>query len=270
MTVHNRKDTTIECLKCLYANKIPEGYTIDVYLTDDGCTDGTSYAICNLFPDVHIIEGNGNLYWNRGMWTAWSEASKYDYGFYIWLNDDTFVNVNMVESLLELSVKMHNLAIIIGATQSSDGQQITYGGRDSKGNIPPLDGQNHEVSYFNGNIVLIPKSVYYIVGNLDYYFSHSKGDFDYGMRAAKEGVKMIQCGKVLGVCDAHERIDKWCDSGVPFFQRWRAMWKPTGMPPHETFHLNRRHAGLLSGCFYYLVIILRCFFPWIWSIKRKK
>ena len=40
LTVFNRKEKTIQCLKRLY-NILPlEGYLVDVYLTDDGCTDG--------------------------------------------------------------------------------------------------------------------------------------------------------------------------------------------------------------------------------------
>ena len=60
-----------------------------------------------------------------------------------------------------------------------------------------------EVCHFNGNIVLVPMAVFKVLGNLDHYFTHSKGDFDYGMRANKAGIKIIQCGEVLGECDVH-------------------------------------------------------------------
>jgi hypothetical protein len=35
----------------------------------------TTYAV-NKDSEVHVIEGSGNLYWNRGMHLAWSEAVK--------------------------------------------------------------------------------------------------------------------------------------------------------------------------------------------------
>ena len=54
LTVFNRKDKTLECLKHLYVqNGIGVHYDIEVYLTDDGCTDGTPEAVNSLFPYVH-------------------------------------------------------------------------------------------------------------------------------------------------------------------------------------------------------------------------
>ncbi len=74
--VFNRKDKTIECLRRLY-NQLPiKDYIVDVYLTNDGCTDGTPEAVKQLFPQVHIIDGDGSLFWNRGMYIAWQESSK--------------------------------------------------------------------------------------------------------------------------------------------------------------------------------------------------
>ncbi len=266
LTVHNRKDKTIECLSHLFRQEISDGYSLDVYLTDDGCTDGTVEAVKKQFPQVNIITGDGNLYWNRGMYKAWDAASnETDYDFYLWLNDDTNLYEGAVKKLIVCSNKYDDKAIIVGATVNTKSHDIvTYGGRIN-GNIPVPNGDSVEVGYFNGNIVLVPWYVFSVLGNLDSYFSHSKGDFDYGMRAKAQGVKMYQVGEVLGECDAHERLDKWCDPEVPFSVRWKAMWKPNGMPPHETFHLEHRHKGLVVASFHYMTILIRCFFPKIWS-----
>lgn len=267
LTVHNRKEKTLECLSCLFSQNIPEGYSFDVYLTDDGCTDGTSEAIREQFPSVNIVQGDGNLYWNRGMYVAWEAASKAkDYDYYLWLNDDTFVYTNMMGVLIEASETKNDEAIIVGATQNAAHTQITYGGRVNNG-IPQPNGQLIKVDHFNGNIVLIPQSVFKKLGNLDWYFTHSKGDFDYGMRAKAQGIKMYQAGEILGECELHERIDKWCNPEVPFKERWRAMWRPNGMPPHETFHLEKRHMGLMTASFHYMTIILRCIFPKLWIVQ---
>lgn len=269
LTVFNRKRKTIECLKHLHGLLPIDGYQVDVYLTDDGCTDGTPEAIALQFPEVHIIQGDGNLYWNRGMYTAWQEAAKQNYDFYLWLNDDTYVYSNMLTSLLEASLIKEDKAIIVGATQSLDGKNITYGGRLKNGEIPIPNGKLVPICYFNGNIVLIPRYVYNKLGNLDYYFTHSKGDFDYGLRALKADVEMFQVGKYLGECDLHENIDKWCNPDVPLAQRWKMLYRPNGMPPNETFHLERRHYGVLMAMFHYITVHIRCIFPAIW-IKFNK
>lgn len=124
-----------------------------------------------------------------------------------------------------------------------------------------------KVDHFNGNIVLIPRAAYKVLGNLDHYFTHSKGDFDYGMRAKKANIVMFQAGEVLGECDAHPTFDKWCNPIVPFVQRWKMLHRPNGMPPKETFHLERRNKGLLTACFHYLTIYLRCLCPKLWKFK---
>ena len=125
-------------------------------------------------------------------------------------------------------------------------------------------GEEAVVDCINGNIVLVPQYVFHILGNLDYYFTHSKGDFDYGMRAVKAGIEMYQVGIPLGSCDAHEKLDKWCDPEVPFIQRWKMLHRPNGMPPKETFHLERRHYGIFTACFHYITIYLRCVCPRLW------
>ena len=66
LTVFNRKEKTLKCLSRLFAQLPVEDLQIDVFLTDDGCTDGTAEAVENLFPSVHTLKGNGDLYWNRG------------------------------------------------------------------------------------------------------------------------------------------------------------------------------------------------------------
>lgn len=70
LTVYNRKEKTLACLRELFAQNIPDNYILNVYLTDDGCTDGTPEAIAIEFPSVHIIKGDGSLFWNRGMYAA--------------------------------------------------------------------------------------------------------------------------------------------------------------------------------------------------------
>ena len=267
LTVHNRRGNTIECLTRLYAQVGMGGVDVDTYLVDDGCTDGTAEAVRSQFPQVNIIQGDGNLFWNRGMWTAWNEAAQGDYDYYLWLNDDTYLHSEALTCLLAAARETNSESIIVGVTTNKEKTVFTYGGR-IKGKIPVPAGKLVDVDYFNGNIVLIPRNVYERVGNLDWYFTHSKGDFDYGMRARKKGIRIYQVGQVIGICEAHQTIDKWCNPDVPFIQRWKAMWRPNGMPPHETFHLEKRHFGIMPATFHYCTILLRCLIPQIW--KRKK
>lgn len=266
LTVHNRREQTLSCLNKLYAQSIADNVKLDVFLVDDGCTDGTAQAVNERFPNVQVIPADGSLFWNRGMHKAWEVASQNrDYDYYLWLNDDTQLFDDAIGNLLRLCKEYRDEIIVVGATQSSMSEKLTYGGRTENG-IPPCDGNACEIERFNGNIVLVPRAVYNILGNLDYYYTHSRGDFDYGMRAMKQGIKMYQCGKVLGVCDEHEHIDAWCDPNVPLHKRWRLMFRPNGMPPHETFHYEKQ-INVLMASFHFVTVLLRCIFPKLW-IRR--
>ena len=105
-TVHNRKDTTIHCLKCLFDQKgCHNDFSFDVYLTDDGCTDGTAKAVTNLVNGaipLHIIQGDGSLFWAGGMRRCWKEALKRhkEWDYYLLLNDDVELQDCMFEELI--------------------------------------------------------------------------------------------------------------------------------------------------------------------------
>lgn len=47
LTVFNRKEKTLECLKRIYQQLNIENLKLEIYLTNDGCTDGTPEAIKN-------------------------------------------------------------------------------------------------------------------------------------------------------------------------------------------------------------------------------
>lgn len=266
LTVHNRKVKTLECLSYLFEQEISDEHTFDVYLTNDGCTDGTPEAVKQHYPSVNIIDGDGNLFWNRGMYKAWEEASKTNYDFYIWLNDDTILEKNAFSILLNSSTKKNDQSIIVGSTNSiKSSEEITYGGRThKKGLIYP--GHNLiSCDYFNGNIVLIPESVYKVVGMNDYYFRHALGDFDYGLRAKKLGVDLFIAPGILGKCDEHESLSTWCNPNQPFAKRWKALRTPIGHNPEEFFIYEKRHNGIIKALFHYFTNHLRVLFPSIWK-----
>lgn len=85
MTCFNRKEKTLKCLGSLLADS---EHNLQVYMVDDGSTDGTGDAVKVSFPQVNVIRGDGNLFWNRGMHMAFSKAVEVGYDFYLWVNDD--------------------------------------------------------------------------------------------------------------------------------------------------------------------------------------
>lgn len=266
LTVFNRKQTTLDCLRSLFSLVCPSGYDIKVYLTDDGCTDGTPEALKAEFPQVNIISGNGSLYWNRGMIAAWNEAAKSDPVFYLWLNDDTILLPDALKSLIATAEKNPD-TIVVGTCHATDNpDRITYGARDkSMSLINPHSATTTTCKTFNGNIVLVPDCVYRQLGTLDPIYRHSLGDFDYGLRASKAGIGITVAPGIQGICDTHATIAKWCDPDKSFAERWRHFLSPTGANPFEFFRFRQRHYGLIPASLTFCTNLFHVLFPSLWK-----
>ncbi|UAB84824.1 glycosyltransferase family 2 protein [Zunongwangia sp. SCSIO 43204] len=268
LTVFNRKKKTLECLRKLYDQRIPEAYSLEVYMVDDGSSDGTSNAVALEFPKVNVIRGNGDLFWNRGMHKAWIEAmNKKNYDFYLWLNDDTFIFEGALETIILDSKNKDDRSIICGTTQSLSGSKLSYGGRNENGELIRPSNVLKECKYMNGNFVLIPKFVNDLVGTIDPVFRHSIGDLDYGLRAQKKGVQVFVASKVIGACDNHQSLPKWCLIDIPLKRRLKSLYSPLGNShPYYFFIYENRHHGLLVAMKHFFTIHLRALFPRLWKI----
>lgn len=268
LTVHNRRETTLRCLQELSACPLPQGWEKAVYLTDDGSTDGTAAAVRAQFPAVHIIPGDGNLFWCRGMLAAW-EAAAADgaYEACLWLNDDTWIASDTLLKLHE-AAQRHPGDILVGPVCSAVSGKMTYGGRDRRERHPEPAGEETPVRSFDGNVVWVPASVEDRIGRLDGRFSHAMGDMEYGYRASNAGIGIRQLGAFVGTCEQHGRRPAWCDPAVPLKKRWRALHSPLGLPPGQFFYAVRQGRGLLYATHCWIAIHFRTLFPSLWGNNR--
>ncbi|MFC1831912.1 glycosyltransferase family 2 protein [Thermodesulfobacteriota bacterium] len=254
MTCHNRKDTTLSCLEKLYNNVLPENCLIDVFLVDDGSTDGTRKALQSQYPQLNIFKGNGNLFWNRGMFLAFKNAMRIGFDAYLWLNDDTMLYENAIAQLLQdRFIETRQDIIVVGAVCDAGTEQLTYGGgrflapkiRAFLYELIEPNGLPQEVDVMNGNIVLIPDSIAQKMGNLDPVFQHSMGDTDYAMRARKLGFKIFLTGQYVGTCSRNSPRGGFKDNSLPFRARLTLLLSPKGLPLRPWFTMCWRHGGLL-------------------------
>ena len=255
ITCHNRKNKTLKCLKHLSEQNI----NLDIYLVDDGCTDGTSDAVKKEFPYVIIIQGNGDLFWNRGMIKAWETASTtYDYDYYIWMNDDTYIYQDSVKLLLKSSKVKNDQAIIVGASCDPQTPNKTTFGADFKHKAVYPNGELQEIDSFGGNFVLVPKFVFHKIGMLDHFYRHSLGDIDYARRAKENNIKMYLAPKHTGTCIYDTVFPKWKNKEFPLIQRFKLLYTPLSYSnPNEFFYFYKKHEGLLSAILHYISIHLK-------------
>lgn len=268
LTCHNRKEKTLRCLENLFLQKeAGTGFSMKVFLVDDGSTDGTGDAVRQRFPDVNIIMGNGQLFWNKGMHLAWkSAAAAGEFDYYLWVNDDVVMFPDALSVAVNCAGDIAEPAVICGATQSAITKEFTYGGLEKNGAKVIPDGQLKRCSVINGNFVLIPKTVFLKTGMNDPIFPHSIGDHDYGLRAIRDGFSVYSLPSYIGYCERNEKLPKWCQREVPFSQRLRSLYSPLGNShPYYYFIYERRHFGILTAVKHFFTIHLRVLFPAIWS-----
>ena len=207
LTCFNRKEKTLACLRALYSCILQKDYELNVFLVDDCSTDGTANAVLQDYSKVNIIKGTGSLYWNRGMYLAWTTAiSKGDYDFYLWLNDDTLLYENAIEELLMCNCHYGDDAIVCGAICSEISGRFTYGGRKMNGEEIIPNNFIQTCQFINGNCVLINKQACSTVGLLDPIYPHSIGDYEYGLRAIKKGIPIITTRSYVGECERNESL----------------------------------------------------------------
>jgi GT2 family glycosyltransferase len=252
ITCHNRNAKTLACLNALFENTLPNGYLLEVFLVDDGSTDGTEQAVRGRFPHVNIIKGNGSLYWNGGMRVAFAAAMERDFDYYLWLNDDTLIYQDTITRLLSTtkSTDSQSVSIAVGTTQEYFGGSPTYGGLRRIGT-----GLSHkaelvvpqtfaiECEQMNGNCVLVPLQIARHVGNLDKFFIHNLGDIDYGMRARVAGYKLLVMSGYAGICSKNDASGTHLDNQLGLHQRLTKVFSKKSFPVIPWLIFTWRYGG---------------------------
>lgn len=234
ITCHNRVEITTSCLKRLLV-QADDG--MKIFLVDDGSSDGTVNAIRTIFPAVTVIEGDGSLYWAKGMRRAWEAAIavRQDWDGYLWLNDDTELRSDAIAKLLAAN---GDECIVVGELEDSKGE-VVYGMRQ--------DG------LFTGNCVFVPRKVYERIGMICGDYSHAWADSDYAMQAKRAGIGVVSAG-VVGKAEGHPNRPKL--KGLSLKDRWRLLRHPKGWNVHDLWLYRRRNWGYVAAIFSCLHMIV--------------
>jgi len=265
LTCHNRRETTLRCLRDLQSQTGTHA-RIEIFLVDDGSSDGTSASVSENFPSVHLIQGDGSLYWTGGMRLAMQAAYPRAFEFFLWLNDDTKLYADAVQGLMntyrELSSNYDTPIIVVGSICDPDSGELTYGGSVRTNRWHPLrfrhmppTAEPQRCDVFNGNCVLIPHEAVEIVGNLHPKLTHAAGDYEYALRANKRNVTTWIAPGFVGECAKNSLRNTWKDSSVPLLQRYKMIFGVKGQPPGPRLIYYSKHGGPFSFALYPLVYL---------------
>jgi GT2 family glycosyltransferase len=257
LTVFNRVDKTIQCLDSLFQSVVnQENMVIDVFITDDGSTDNTEEQIKRLFPypNIHILKGDGNLYWNGGMINSWKAAlKKGGYDGYLWLNNDTTLHHCLWDELVEADKYSRSRfgqgGIYVGSTTDKDKTKQTYGGFNFEGKwvlrqrfVYPdrISFQNCQCAH--GNITCISHDVVKREGIFYEKYIHSGADHDYTYQAYKHGQPLFVMRKYVGICENDHRGNGMADFiDMSLKERIKYMKSPTGLNLQNILLFQKRN-----------------------------
>ena len=240
ITVYNRKELTLQCLKDIYDQECFDDYRIDIFVVDGGSKDGTPYAIKEVFPDVHVNVSEG-LYWAGGMRKAWSLAIEYarDYDFFWLLNDDTHLYSNALKEAMgthEYAGKKYGKGgLYIGSTQNkSENGEFSYGCRKllnpkySKFESLLPDGNYQAGDLANANIMMVSRDVYDKIGGFSDVYTHGIADYDYSLRATRAGFPCLACPCYCGECE-DDHGNNWKPANSTIRERIEYLYSPKGL-----------------------------------------
>lgn len=270
LTVFNRRDITLQGLLSLYQaiEYLGGDYHFDIYMTDDGCTDGTDDAVRREFPEVRIIQGDGKLYWSGGMRKAWQSAinSGIDYDFYLWFNDDAMLYEKSLHTMFQSYNMSGENTIISGAFCDSNGFP-SYGGRDKKNKLLEPQGTLQKIFLMNGNIVLVPRIIVKDIGIIDDAFTHSFGDWDFGCRAIKKGYTVLLTHRYVGVTNRHDNdMEPFLDDRYNFTQRIKMLYSEK-YSAKKSFLFCKRHLGLIKAIRVFFLQNIYAISPHIYKMR---
>ena len=242
MSCHNRRETTARCLESLVqAIQNCEKLRWELFLVDDGSTDGTGEAVKRMFEcsnvlNGRVIKGNGNLYWAKGMALAWRTALESEAGHqsqfsqFLWLNDDVVLKPDALVKMLDVvrTGRSPVPTVIVGELENAQGE-IVYGKRGD---------------LFTGNFVCVPRSVYEKVGMICGDYHHAWADSDYAMRCKRMSVRVESCG-VVGQCEGHPNRPNLV--GMSLQERWRSLFDPKGWCVHDLWLYRKRNWGFCAA-----------------------
>ena len=240
-------------------------------------TDGTSEAIRKEFPEVNILQGNGNLFWAGGMINSWKEAIKKKYDGYLLLNDDTFICKNIFDDIIltdeYASKTFMTKGVYIGSTKDPETDKLTYGGAVLTNKllyqftILQPNGDFQQCDLGNANIMYVASEVVDKVGILSPGYVHGIADYDYTLKCKKNNIPVLVMPNYCGFCERDTKGLYHSFHLMTFKERLKHLYSPTGIAFKSRLLFMRKFFPYRYPMFY-IMGWLKVLFPKVYLKAR--
>lgn len=270
--VFNRKEYTRECLKSLQAQTNTD---YKVVIVDDGSTDGTEQMLNEEFPEVHILKGDGNLFWTAGVNLGIKYALQSDASLVMTMNNDVICDKGLIENMYKWHAQKPTALLGALELDAETGEPIFGGERlDWKVNsvdyllqMLPKDQQKglHAVTHLPGRGLLIPRCVFEKIGLFDQdRFPHYIADYDFTHTARRNGFELYVNYDAKLLTYPEESGERQIRSSKNFKNYYKHLFDIKGggnlrdftrftlkncPPPYIPYHLANGYARRLFGYF---------------------
>ncbi|HEX2847752.1 MAG TPA: glycosyltransferase family 2 protein [Chitinophagaceae bacterium] len=209
IAVFNRKQLTLNCLSSLQKQTFGDFKTIVV---DDNSSDGTADAIRKHFPDIHIVMGDGNLWWaggtNAGIEYVMNKLNPSKDDFILTLNNDLEVgedyleimhghassNTNWMLGSVSVDIDDTRLLSFCGVSWNEITGRYHSKAKDYNYSYPELLRKSQFIrsDVLPGRGTLIPMAVFDKIGLFDSKrFPQYAADEDFSLHARRSGWQLV-------------------------------------------------------------------------------
>jgi GT2 family glycosyltransferase len=198
----NGREDTLACLESLEAVTYGE---VEVVLVDNASADGTSAAVAERYPRVHVLAQSENLGFAGGVNAGAAHAlDLLGADHLLLLNNDTLVDPGFIEPLVALAEERADAAAVCSKVFFADPpDRIWFAGaplRPARGYDGRLTGWGEPDSPAYSRVtvterasatsMLIPSSIWRRIGGLDDSFFAYAEDVDWSLRARQESLQI--------------------------------------------------------------------------------
>lgn len=266
--IHNRRDITLQCLRSLARLEL-SSIDVDVYIVDDGSSDGSSEAIRAEFPEVTLIPGSGDLWYTEGSNVGFRAALEQNPDYILAINDDSVFDAEFLKYLVETAEKYPRS--VVGPLlllwdqphrlfQTAPIWSTLEGGwkhwrQQTVWTVPQAAW---EVDLIVGNCVLYPASAFEECGFMDARRFPNFGDAEYTPRLKRAGYKLIVDPRSRVFCQPNAIPGRLRDRGA--IQLLRELVLDLKHPANLTrLFLSHISAGpsALHGAAAFFILLLR-------------